>query len=335
MNILFVLYQTDYDDSVWHALNLAGILFGEGNDVRLGVSGDSRLIEYAAERKLGVERILAPRSTFFVKWYQNATFKSLQSRFSPDIVLCYGDTPVGAKYLKRAEIARVVFRLGEKIPMFDNPDYLIATSEAVKQDLAKNYPTRRVTTLYGAVDTVPQPLAERKRRAVRKELKVSDGNILIGILGDMHEGSNHKLLMEALSANYHPNLKILVFADRGASIDEFKRLCRKYNILSAASFWVRERYDVATLCALDIGVILDSDHIKVAKRAIELIAANAVVIAASVCPDSELSNPKNIVEHLDATVLINTIVAHEKNIAATSEKTSSKELYLKWREMIN
>jgi hypothetical protein len=333
MNVLFVLYQKRCDDSVWHALNLAKTLFVAGVDTRVAISADAyEVAEYITAAKLPIERALANSNNFFARFYQNDTFQALQSRFPPDLLVCYGPLPRGFKHLRQCKpigiataLEQPTFSWAKQFPR------LIATSQAVKNALASFAPRKPIYTIYGGLDEPKEEELSARRMAIRKELGIADTNVLIGILGAITPSSGHASLMQALADDYHPNLKLLAFTDTADDLERFHQLSRKHNIASVAFSKIREANDTAALGALDIGVIADTEANGVARRAIELLSAGVATIASCVSADSELVCAQNRYDPRIAKVLLNTIIEH-----ASNERTMNRaQLLTAWKEAID
>ncbi|MDR2639377.1 MAG: glycosyltransferase [Helicobacteraceae bacterium] len=317
MNILFALYEREYNDAVWHALNIASALQSDGHDIRIALETNSPIARAVKEAKLPIERILSAKSGLLAYMHQRATFKALRSRFRVNLLVSYGKTPSGAGQLKEAHRINAVCGVGEKIGWIKGAKRVIAASKAVKADLIERYGLRndRVFVVYGGLDPLSESERQKRRAEVRAKFELSEENVLIGILGDLDEYSGHKLLVEALVSRYHKNLKLIAFTYDDSQIEPFRRLCRQYNISSVALAETIKGDNPRLLCALDVGVIASLKPNGTARRAIALIAAGVSVVATALSADGELANGKNRYDEPYPAVLLDAIIAHEENDA--------------------
>ncbi|MDR2151784.1 MAG: glycosyltransferase [Helicobacteraceae bacterium] len=315
MNILFALREREYNDAVWHALNIAVALRLEGHDVRIALESNSPIERDVKEAKLPIEAVLSPKSGFLARLHQRATFRALRSRFRVDLLASYGKTPLGATQLRGANFANVVCEVGEKIEWVRKSKCVIAASKAVKNDLNDRYRVRgdRVCVVYGGIDPLKESDRQKYRAEVRARLGVSEKNVLIGIIGEPNEHSGHKLLIEALTSSYHKNLKLIALTYDDAQIAAFMRLCRQYNISRVALAETIKKDDLSVICALDAGVIASLKPNGTARRAVALIAAGVSVVATTQSADGELANPQNCYSEPYPAVLLDAIIAHEAN----------------------
>ncbi|MDR1452288.1 MAG: hypothetical protein LBI57_08195 [Helicobacteraceae bacterium] len=329
MNILFALFEREYNDAVWHALNVASALRQDGHDTRIALETNSPVARAVRDAKLPIEKILSPNDGFFARLHQRATFKALRSRFNVDMLVSYGETPSGAKQLKAASFINVVCGVGEKIAWVKSAKRVIAASKAVKNDLIERYSLNgdRVFVVYGGLDPLEPSVRAKRRAEARARLELSDENVLIGILGDPDEDGGHRLLVEALTSRYHKNLKLIAFTDDDSQIEPFRRLCRKYNIASVALAETIERDDLFALCALDVGVIASPKPNGTANKAIALIAAGVSVVATTISADGELANAKNRFDEPYPSALLDAIIAHVEN----DKRFDRASLYAAWR----
>jgi glycosyltransferase involved in cell wall biosynthesis len=330
MNVIFALFESEYNDTVWHALNLARALLGEGHDARIALAANSPIERDAKEAKLPVETILSAKSGFLAFLHQKETFKALDSRFKVDLFVSYGETPSGAKRLKNARFLNAVCATGEKIAWVKKAKRVVASSETVRADIIDRYGVRadRVFVVRGGLD----PLIEADRLKFRAENRARFGltkeNVLIGILGEVSEESGHKLLIEALISDYHKNLKLIAVVSDDAQIVPFKNLCRQYNISRVTLSETVKRDDISFFSALDVGVIADLKPNGVARRAIELIAAGVSVVASKISADSEPANERNCYSEAYPSVLLNAIIGHSEN----DKRCDRASLIAAWRE---
>ncbi|MDR2033376.1 MAG: hypothetical protein LBP89_01935 [Helicobacteraceae bacterium] len=332
MNVLFAIYEKEYNDVVWHALNLATSLFNDGHDARIALCADSPIAKEVKEAKLPIETILSAKSGFLAYLHQKDTFKALASRFRVDLMVSYGQTPSGATALKKASFANAVCGIGEKFAWAKSAKKIIASSKAVKTDLITRYKVKsdRVFIIYGGLDGLSEDERAKSRAEIRAKLELNDQNILIGILGDVTETSGHKLLIEALTSDYNKNLKLIALVGDDSQIVPFKNLCRQYNISRVALVETLQKGDLALISALDIGVVASFEPSATARRAIELIAAGVSVVATSASADSELANAQNCFSEPYPNALLNAIIAHVAN-----DKTADRaSLRAAWNALI-
>ena len=315
MNILFALFEREYNDAVWHALNVAAALRQDGHDVRIALAANSPIAREVKAAKAPIETILSAKSGLLAYLHQRATFKALQSRFKVDLLVSYGETPCASSQFKGAGFINVVCEIGEKIAWVKRAKRVIVASKAVKNDLIERCGVKsdRVFVVYGGLDPLKESDRRKYRAEVRARLGLREENVLIGIMGGVSEHSGHKLLIEALTSSYHKNLKLIALTDDDAQIEPFLWLCRQYNIASVALAETIAKDDLSVICALDVGVIASLKPNGTARKATALIACGVSVAATTLSADSELANARNCYGEPHPTVLLNTIIAHETN----------------------
>jgi hypothetical protein len=329
MKILVILYESDFNDTVWHALNLAVLLYQNGNDVRVAIKNSSPIERIIKSRKLPIERVLAEKQGFFAQFAQSDMFRALQSHFPPDIVLCYGGKPKGIKHFKQARTIGVVtdFHSGLWAKKYK---YLIASSQAIKTELSAFIPQSSITVLYGNVERIDPFKKEETRGKLREKFGFSERNVVIGIIGRIDDHSGHDLLFRAISSDYHPNIKLFAFVESENDSEMFRQIGRKYNFGRIALSMLREQFDTSAFSLLDVGVIGDDQPNGVARRAIELLSAGVTAVASGVSADSELVPEGNCCRNMYPEALLHTIIDHQKIEAALTQK----DTYTIWREII-
>ncbi|MDR0747064.1 MAG: hypothetical protein LBE89_04140 [Helicobacteraceae bacterium] len=329
MKVLVILYDNDFNDTVWHALNLAALLYQNGNDIRVALKSGSPIEGIIKSRKLPIEHVLAEKQGFFSQFAQSDMFKALQSRFPPDVVLCYGGKPKGIKHFKQAKTIGVVtdFHSGLWAKKYK---YLIASSQAIKTELSTFISQDNISVLYGNVERVDALKREETRKKLRKEFGFSEKNVVIGIIGRIDSHSGHDLLFQAISSDYHPNIKLFAFVESESDSEAFRQIGRKYNFGRIALSMLREQFDTSALSLLDIGVIGDDRPNGVARRAIELFSAGVTVVASSVSADGELVPESNRCRDMYPKAFLHTIIDHQK-IESTP---ALKDTYAVWQDII-
>lgn len=329
MKFLFSLPQNRYDDSVWHAFGLARTLLDHGHDVRIALGENSPLAPVAAQHGLEVESFLSQGRGLLGRIRQIKGFKQLAKTFAPDFMFCYGKLPAGWRNLGQVEPIGVVWSAKSRVSHIHKFWRVIATCDAIRNRLIERYRLSavRVHTLHGAAPVLSGSDTSL-RTEIRKKFGVQENNILIGILGPVNADSGHELLMQALSKDYHPNLKLLALVEDEAEIAVFKQMARRYNISSVAHAQLYSEACQSCLKALDVGVEADLIPQGIARRAIELITAGVPVVAASPGADSEVCNPQNRFESKVAVALMDRIISHGPNLEPFSPSRLYGELML-------
>jgi glycosyltransferase involved in cell wall biosynthesis len=131
-------------------------------------------------------------------------------------------------------------------------DKVIAVSPSIKSTLSK-WRVNNVITILNAVDKNELP-GRIGGTVLRRNLGISESNIVIGTVGRLSPEKGHKLLLKAISKIKHNGVKLLIVGD-GPLFDELKKLCSDLRLNTTVLFCGYDQYIKDYYEALDLLVL--------------------------------------------------------------------------------
>ncbi|CAN5870420.1 hypothetical protein BH23ACT10_BH23ACT10_36600 [soil metagenome] len=137
----------------------------------------------------------------------------------------------------------------------------IAVSPGVRDDLTRlGLPAQRITIVRSGVDAARTPLPPGRRAAARRDLGYHPDHLVTAVVGRLHDGKGHRVLLEAFAAVAErlPQLRLLLVGD-GPERTNLQRLTDRLGLTDRVAF-TGFRTDIAHLLALADGFCLPTDR---------------------------------------------------------------------------
>ncbi len=166
---------------------------------------------------------------------------------------------------------------------------MVAVSEDLKQFIVEKVGAcpERITVLYNGVD-VPMPPKQVEVDACRKELRLPQGDQIVGVVGNLYPVKGHQYLIEGIPAVLKkcPNTSF-VFAGRGQLEKELKDQVHRLGLDERVHF-LGLRQDISTILALLDVFVLPSLSEGLSMAILEAMMAGKPVIATRVGGNPEI-----------------------------------------------
>jgi glycosyltransferase involved in cell wall biosynthesis len=167
-------------------------------------------------------------------------------------------------------------------------DRVVCVSEALRQDTQRSLgvPSERVATIYNGLDPTRFRRA-RDSRAIRAELRIGDGPMLLAV-GRLTEQKGHRYLLEALPAllGEWPGLRCVIVGDGELRV-ELPEVAARLGVAHACSF-TGARPDIPDLLAAADLAVLPSVSEGFPFILLEALAASKPVVASRIEGVTEL-----------------------------------------------
>ncbi len=168
---------------------------------------------------------------------------------------------------------------------------IIAVSEAVKKFIAKYeyIPPNRISVIYHGVD-INRFFKKVNIDDIRKQLRISKDNFVIGIIGRITEQKGHIYLLRAVAElkSKIPSIKLLVIGT-GELQQELSDYCHKSNIENHVSF-LGFRNDMPELYSLMNVLCLPSVYEGLGLVLVEAMLCNTITVGSKIHGIEEIIN---------------------------------------------
>ena len=329
MKFIHVVNVRWFNATAWYALNLSLVLKEHGHDVLLiGLPG-SPPIQKAKD--LGVKCFeINLNSNNILKVIRNIfIIKKLIKDYSPDVINCHRGEFFWCfalmKCIGKLNSPLIRFRGDVRKPRGGflsrfllnrcTTKIVVSCKEIESYYKKLDIPSEKIFVIYGGVDTKKFFKDSEARRVVREELRFSEKDFVIGIIGRFDPVKGHEILIKAVSRLYCENLipevKLLI-AGTEANIteNEIRELIAKNGIEHITKI-VGFRSDInGIINSLDLGVVPSTGSETICRVAMEIMAAGIPVVASDVGSLPEVVPSENIFKNRDVEDLCDKIVRH-------------------------
>lgn len=291
MKIAQVNLQPDFGGAERHVLLLARGLRASGHSVTVVCHPDGKLRQEAHSLKMPVLPLPA-RGQIDPGAVVRLTLSLWLMR--PHVLHLHTprDYLSGVLAARLARVPAVVITRHMLLPVkplmrrvYSRVGVVICLTGAVRDNLRQSgVPEPRLKIVSGAIDTEEFALAHARRRPVRREFKLDESEICIGVVGRLVRGKGHECLLEAaarLKTEKSPAAKVLIVGDgpeRAALQVRVEQLGLADRVIFAGF-----RGDMpAVMAALDILVLPSTDTEVLPLVLMEAMAAGNPVVATQV-----------------------------------------------------
>ncbi len=216
-------------------------------------------------------------------------------------------------------------RIGRRLlPAWGN--HVIAISKPVEGSLIHDFgvSSAKVNTIFNAIDIpdLTQRYRDKDPDAIRKELRLSEGDRVIGIVSRIVQDKGHEYFLKAagkLISNSFPDIKILIVGD-GPYLKNTKDLVKKLKLNDSVRFLGNVNDITYALSVIDVFVLPAVWREGFGLSIIEAMAVSKPVIVTNIWALNELVHNR-----------VNGLLVEPKNVEelaeAMEELLSNKNLY--------
>jgi glycosyltransferase involved in cell wall biosynthesis len=182
-----------------------------------------------------------------------------------------------------ADVPSVSRRLFNRM-FFSSVAHAVAVSESTRESLVRveGLPGAKIEVIYNGLDSARFAAASGFAIEARRALGIPAGAAVVGTVGRLEPGKNHKLLVKAISALRYdiPNLHLVIVGD-GPEMSNLSRLAACLGVQTRC-FFLGERHDIEQILPAFTVFALPSLHEGTPLTVLEAMAASVPIVATSV-----------------------------------------------------
>lgn len=331
MRILQIINVKWYNATAWYAVYLAYKLKKQGHSCAIVTTPGSCAILQA--KKLGLDVYEIPLNSHKIRDIieSNRRINDLCKNFKPDIVNCHRGESFFVWALKKRRFAYTLIRTrgDQRLPSTDFinrylhntcADAIIATNTKMAKYFMSTMktPPSKLYTILGGVDTSVFYPDREKRCRIRSELKFTQNDIVIGIVGRFDPVKGFKESLKAFSQLFHmpdylaslqeenaKNLHLVIIGKNSIyNIDVLKKMANDFAIPEKYVHFILNPPDIcAYMNMFDVGLIASIGSETIARVAFEMIACDIPLIASNVGVMPDIVPEENIYSPHDLDAL--------------------------------
>ena len=268
--------------------------------------------------------------------------KKIIQKYSIDIVNTHSgkDTWVGGFSAKLAGAHFIRTRhLSNKIKQsrfnFINElaDYIFTTGEKVRADMIKynRIQANKIISLPTGIDESIFNPENYKKEECRKNFKLIDSEIAIGVLAVLRQFKRHDLFLKAakvLIKKYPDKKLVFIIAGDGPQKNNIRNIIKELNLISSVRMVGHVNDTPEFLCALDILVLCSDSKEGVPQSVMQALFMNKSVVASNSGSTEDLIHNNNfqLVKKGEMTAIVDGI----SSCLNQSHKTSTREHMVKY-----